>query len=385
MKLLDRQLVEGTVRPRIYIGHRPYKTRTGEARASATWYAEWSLDARKHQQALGTRNKQEAIRKVHAILSRLHDGQMPEKRRKVLLSDMISDYVSSLEDQQRAPKTVTKYRRTLGRLLAFATERHIRFASAFTDNDFWAFRRLLIEGGLASKTVYTMVVIVKQLFNWATRKKLIRENPIAAASPKKPANTLQPCFTPDQVEMLLRRAPVVDLPAYAFMAYAGLRIGEVRDLRWDDLLLDQGRHGVIFVRRGGSGDTTKSGRTRKIPINSRLRKVIDQVPRTSDLVITYGRECSPVIERKLLMALKALCAKCGFPKPEQYKLHTFRHAFASMCARHNISYKYALTWMGHKSSDVLDMYYTMFDDTAHKAIETIDYASRDPVPTAPAA
>ena len=39
----------------------------------------------------------------------------------------------------------------------------------------------------------------------------------------------------------------------------------------------------------------------------------------------------PVDERRLLRSLKRLCRRCKFTKPDQYKLHTFRHAFASMC------------------------------------------------------
>jgi hypothetical protein len=45
-----------------------------------------------------------------------------------------------------------------------------------------------------------------------------------------------------------------------------------------------------------------------------------------------------------------------------------------MCARQNISYKYALEWMGHKSSEILDLYYTMFDDVADQAMAGITYA-----------
>jgi integrase len=69
-----------------------------------------------------------------------------------------------------------------------------------------------------------------------------------------------------------------------------------------------------------------------------------------------------------------LCKKCKFDNPKQYKLHTFRHAFASMCARNNVSHKYALEWMGHSSSEILDLYYTMFDDVAEAAMKTIVYA-----------
>jgi hypothetical protein len=46
-----------------------------------------------------------------------------------------------------------------------------------------------------------------------------------------------------------------------------------------------------------------------------------------------------------------------------------------MCARNNVAYKYALEWMGHKSSDILDLYYTQFDDVAEQAIRTIAYTA----------
>jgi integrase len=50
--------------------------------------------------------------------------------------------------------------------------------------------------------------------------------------------------------------------------------------------------------------------------------------------------------------LKSLCRQCGFANPQQYKLHTFRHFFASYCAQQNLSYKYVLEWMGHSSSAI---------------------------------
>jgi integrase len=58
--------------------------------------------------------------------------------------------------------------------------------------------------------------------------------------------------------------------------------------------------------------------------------------------------------------LKNLCKECGFENPQQYKLHTFRHFFASYCAQHNLSYKYILEWMGHSSSAILDIYFWVY-------------------------
>jgi len=49
-----------------------------------------------------------------------------------------------------------------------------------------------------------------------------------------------------------------------------------------------------------------------------------------------------------------------------------------MCARSSVSFKYAQTWMGHGSSTILDLYYTMYDDMAYDAMATIDYTAKKP-------
>ena len=71
--------------------------------------------------------------------------------------------------------------------------------------------------------------------------------------------------------------------------------------------------------------------------------------------------------------------------PNQYKLHAFRHAFASMSTRNNISYKHALEWTGHKSPEILDLCYKMYNDVAEQAIRTITYITGRRDSEAPAA
>jgi len=83
----------------------------------------------------------------------------------------------------------------------------------------------------------------------------------------------------------------------------------------------------------------------------------------------------PVSDKKLLRYLKTLCTQCGFENPRQYKLHTFRHFFASYCAQQNLSYKYVLEWMGHSSSAILDLYFTMNDRHAQAAMNSMSFDS----------
>ena len=262
-----------------------------------------------------------------------------------------------------------------------------KLASAFFEKHFWAFRNWMVQDEkLAPKTVVDRLTIVKQLFKFAAKERLILGNPVAGASvPDAPA-TMQPCFLPEQVGVLLTKANEFMKTVIAILAFTGMRIGELRELRWTDVLFDQGACGFIVVQRGGSGGTTKSRKVRRIPIHPELLRILKALPRQFDRVVTAPRCCrypaggAPINDRTILKQLKALCRTCKFPSPDSFKTHSLRHAFCSMCARNNISYKYALEWMGHSSSDILDLYYRMFDETAETAMKTIVF----PVPATPA-
>ena len=255
-----------------------------------------------------------------------------------------------------------------------------KLASSFGEKDLWAFRRYMVDvQKLAPKTVVDRLTVVKQVFKFAEKEQLVLKNPVAGASvPEAPA-TVQPCFLPEQVGALIAAADIFMKVVIAILAFTGMRVGELRDLRWSDILFDQGATGFIVVQRGGSNGTTKSRRIRRIPIHPELRKVLNDLPRTSERVITalpcpkYPNGGQPINDRTILKRLKKLCRKCKFPNPDSFKTHSLRHAFCSMCARNNVSYKYALEWMGHRDSEILDLYYRMFDETAEIAMKTIAY------------
>ena len=148
------------------------------------------------------------------------------------------------------------------------------------------------------------------------------------------------------------------------MAYAGLRIGEVEQLRWDDVRLEDGQPVMLHVRRGGSRGTTKDKDERFVPVHPRIVLLLGK-PKKS------GPVCRAVTERALLKRLKKLCARCGFEDPQQYKLHSFRHYFASLCANHQVAYRKALAWLGHSSSDMLELYYHLHDDESQRAMQQL--------------
>ena len=125
--------------------------------------------------------------------------------------------------------------------------------------------------------------------------------------------------------------------------------------------------GMLHIRRGGSNGTTKDKDDRFVPIHPRTRPLLDAVPRT-DRVVSPGAE---ITERRLLKRVKSVCHEIGLSDPDQYKLHSFRHHFASLCANHQVAYRKALAWLGHSSSQILDLYYHLHDAGSQSAMKSL--------------
>lgn len=387
MQMGNRQYVAGT-EPAVYIGRRIYRKKDGSRVPCATWHAEYCANGQQYSKSLATRNVSAAIRAAHALCQRLRDGVERATPQRLSVTDLKAKYLEVLANRGRSPLTLGKYKFVLTEFAEWWHRHSGRPAAKLVEADLWAYRAFLEKEEKSAKSICDRLTIVKQLFKWGAGKgKLIPLDPLADTSVFEPPPTSQPCFSPQQVEKLLEAAKPHERNAFVAMAYTGMRVGEVVALTWEDVLLDRGRYGFIHVRRGGSNGMTKGKRARLIPIHPKLRVLLDQLPRHAETVFT--RPCSarcpsgdrPLNPRQLLGAVKRLSRKCGFSDWERYKVHTFRHAFASMCARSHTSVKYALNWMGHRRSDILDLYISMCDDAAESAIAQIQYTSPSSPPT----
>ena len=373
MKLIDKQTVEAT-KPTIYIGKRTYKNkRTGEVRIANPYWAEYFANGKQHQEPLGTSNKAAAVRAAYALAERLERGQQRVRDSRRTIQELADSYHAYCRGRGRARKTLVKYKGQLERFKCWCESEGIRRARTFSPDDLFGYRTYLAEQcSLADKSIYHETIVIKQLFKWATKNGYLSRNllePIRFEEVKSPK---QPCFTIEQVELLISNAEGWAVPMFAMLAFTGVRIGELQQLCWEDLDLERD---VVHVHRGGSGNKPKDKEDRFIPVHGRkLKPILRCLPRKSDLVFLMPND-RKVSSKKLRAYLKKLCRQCGFQNPQQYKLHTFRHFFASYCAQQNLSYKYVLEWMGHCSSAILDMYFTMNDRHALVAMNSMSFDS----------
>ncbi len=360
MKLVNRERIDGT---QITIGKRVYY-KDGKKNTAKSFSAEYTNYEGKQQcKSLGTRNIVHARRRAIKIQENLEKGIEQASPSKISIEALTTQYLDMIKAKGTAPKTQAKYETDLEKLKDFCNEKDIRMARKFSQNDLYLYRQYLMEKRkYAPKTVQGAIVVAKQIFKWAWRQGILQQYPLEAVSFPKAKSAPQPYFTTAQVDALIEAGIGEEKLAFALMGYAGLRIGEVEQLRREDIITKQKQFTMLHIRRGGSNGTTKDKDERFVPVHPKVAELLKKFKYVQGILLPG------IGERTLLKRLKILCAKCKFENPTQYKLHSFRHHFASMCANHRVAYRKALSWLGHSSSEMLDLYYHLHDEDSQNAM-----------------
>jgi integrase len=188
-----------------------------------------------------------------------------------------------------------------------------------------------------------------------------------------------------KVETFLAALPDNLRPLYATAVYAGLRRGELRGLKWEDVDL---ANGVIHVRRGWDDKdgeiAPKSAKAlRDVPLFGILRDYVDEHKlRTggsgSDFVFASkrGNPFTPSNVRK--QAAKA-CREAGV---KCFGLHELRHVFVSFCVDMGFDLAEIGDYVGHSTVYMIDRYRHLLEGKRQAARERADayFASTGTIP-----
>lgn len=148
-----------------------------------------------------------------------------------------------------------------------------------------------------------------------------------------------------------------------FAAYTGLRLGELRALRWRDV--DFAR-AVVHVRRNapataapGTVKAPKSGRVRSVPLSDPAARVVDAIhrerrPKPDDLVFpspaTGGLLDAGDLRDTFYAALTAAGLGHLREKPENpITFHDLRHTFGTIAVAGGAQMLQVQAWMGHSN------------------------------------
>ncbi|MBK8294603.1 MAG: site-specific integrase [Solirubrobacterales bacterium] len=257
------------------------------------------------------------------------------------------------DDKQIALSTYRSYVNVVGGIKPNG-ERHGRLIPEFgaetsldsIDTDrIELFREQMLESGeLSRRTIQLHLALLHGIFKRATRKKWIKSNPssdVERVTFKSSGDFT--VLTPAEVAAVSRAASSEQMSTmFTVAGFTGLRLGELRALRWADVNFTDR---MIMVRRnhpnGGVERVPKSGKVRSVPMIDQAARALDALSRrpmfveTGDRVFpsaTGGVLDDVPIRREFYAALKAAGLGHLRDKSVPIVFHDLRHTFGTLAA-----------------------------------------------------
>lgn len=258
-----------------------------------------------------------------------------------------------------------------------------------TDVQNFVFQKL--ESGLSHKTIKDILIVLKMILKFGAKHKWLDYTPFDIQFPtEREKHNIEVLSRADQKKIMnyiQEHFTFRNLGVYICLS-AGMRIGEVCALTWEDIDTDNGVISVnrtiqrIYVIEEGNRrtelilDTPKTKNSiREIPISKDLLKILKpfkKIVNPSFFVLT--NDVKPTEPRTYRSYYKNLMKELNMP---ELKFHGLRHSFATRCIESNCDYKTVSVLLGHSNiSTTLNLYVHPNMEQKKKAIEQMFKALR---------
>jgi integrase len=272
-----------------------------------------------------------------------------------------------------APSTVDRWR---GVFLRLQSDFPNTSAAALLPEQMQYWANGLINSERSASTVATIWVrAARTVFTWAIDEKLILRNPFTGWRVKVPKTSKTretKAFTDDESNMILSAALTITPGSKSdaakrwcpwLAAYSGARMGELTQLRGIDIIQRDGVHGMKISPEAG---TTKTGKTRIVPLHEHLieQGFLAYVKANGQGPLFYNepKEQTAVSDdptnprRPRYVKARENVGKwvrgLGVDDPELSPNHAWRHTFKALGFRCGITEKVLDAIVGHAPASV---------------------------------
>lgn len=228
-----------------------------------------------------------------------------------------------------------------------------------------------ISSGLSNKTIKDILIVLKMIMKFGAKNKFIEylewDIKFPTERKKHELEVLSICNQKKLMKYINENFTFKNLGIYICLS-AGLRIGEICALAWNDIDVDAG---VIYIRKTieriyivegekryteliiGTPKTKNS--IREIPMTGDMMKMIKPLKKVvNENFFVLTNESKPTEPRTYRNYYNKLMDKLDIPK---LKFHGLRHSFATRCIESNCDYKTVSVILGHSNiSTTLNLY-----------------------------
>jgi integrase len=155
--------------------------------------------------------------------------------------------------------------------------------------------------------------------------------------------------------------------------HTGLRIGELRALRWDDVDLVSGKlHVRRSVYRADSIGPPKSGQAREVPLNSVALRVLRGHRHLRGPLVFCRADGAFLGETEPYEPLAGFCRRAGL---RTVAFHTLRHTFAPHLVMRGKPMNTVQELLGHATIEMTMRYAHLSPDVRRDAVESLTEAA----------
>ena len=225
-----------------------------------------------------------------------------------------------------------------------------------------AFIKYLADSNLKPNTQHLYFNAVCIILNKAVKKGLIAESPAKKIDQKeKPRKeeTIREFLTLDEVKYLSTtscRNPELK-QAFLFSCFTGLRISDIKQLRWEDIVEVNGRMQIQKTQQKTRGVVY-------IPISANAKRWMPERKTTGHV---FPRVSEVVASTKI--SLTRWMKSTGIKK--HITFHSARHTFATLALTYGTDIYTVSKLLGHKSVQVTQIYAKIIDEKKRQAVDSI--------------
>jgi integrase len=221
--------------------------------------------------------------------------------------------------------------------------------------------------GYTAETVKVMVAVLRAILGQAVEDQILAVNVASRAGKFVPKTSRKErkVFPPEATEAVLKVArekyPVI-YPALLLGCRAGLRIGEVSGLSWEDVDFEERTLTVRRTNHKGHLDSPKGGRERVIPLSPELEaalrghraRIAESALRTGTRWLYPDRDGKPVYDGWIRTRFRECVEAAGFPASGEF--HVLRRSFASHLLKTGAPITDVRDLLGHAEFTTTNLY-----------------------------
>lgn len=301
------------------------------------WYYAFMIRRRRYREVISeARTKAQALEAESRARDEVYSGKFGSRRSPELQSYCDRVFIPWVKNNHQSSEN------TLWRLNTVLRHFGKKKLDTITIMEVEKYKRKRLDAGLSPVTINKEIKLLKMILKMAHEAGVIMSNPLQRIRFLREPDHRQRVLSSDEEARLLRACPDGYSNALTSLRQAivialttGMRQGEIYGLTWEQI--DRERN-VIIVEKSIRSRTTKTGRTRTIPLSAPLARLLDSIPRRKSPRVLNGTFFHELWSRALTRA-----------EIKDLRFHDLRHTAATRLADVGVDVFTIQAILGHSS------------------------------------